>query len=334
MTRKDPLKFLDAAYSFEPNEDSWLKGMVDAALPYQLGGGVAAYVSEFGKENRVRAFAASELHFPRAAIEHIAAVVDNALYRRIHAPFPTSFSHETWPRAAKDLGVSLEDTLARMNGMSAPAAWAFSGGDASRETTLVVFHCKQADAPSARDRHVMDCFAAHLNSALRLRSVLKKAPVAGDDHIDAVLDPNGKMLHARKSATQNHPSLIEAVKKHESAKLRDATPEERVDLWRALVEGQWSILEQIDRDGKRMLLACANAPRTVKIRALTRQERAVAEYASLGHTHKYIAYELGIAVSTVSTHLKSAMRKLGLRSRTDLVRLFAAHVSRASKESS
>lgn len=47
---------------------------------------------------------------------------------------------------------------------------------------------------------------------------------------------------------------------------------------------------------------------------------------SLGHTHKFIAYELGIAVSTVGAHLQSALRKLGLRSRADLVKLFAARL--------
>jgi DNA-binding CsgD family transcriptional regulator len=324
MTRKDPLEFLGAAYSFEPDEDAWLQGMCDAALPYQLGGGVAAYVSEFAPTNRVRAFASSEMQLPRAAAEQMASLVDNAYYRRIHAPFAASDSQEVWPRAAKDLGLSFEDIARSMHGRMPPAAWAFCGGDASHETALVVFHCKPGDAFATRDVHIMDCFAAHLNSALRLRSMLKKAPVADDDAVDAVLDPNGKMLHARKSATQNRPSLIDAVRKLERAKLRNATPEERVDLWRALVEGKWSILEQVDRDGKRMLLACANEPRTVRIRALSRPERAVAEYVSLGHRHKHIAYELGIAVSTVGAHLQSVLRKLGLRSRADLVKLFAA----------
>jgi DNA-binding CsgD family transcriptional regulator len=49
----------------------------------------------------------------------------------------------------------------------------------------------------------------------------------------------------------------------------------------------------------------------------------VVSYAVLGHSLKYIAYELGLAISTVSGNLGTAMRKLGVASRAELVRLFA-----------
>lgn len=48
----------------------------------------------------------------------------------------------------------------------------------------------------------------------------------------------------------------------------------------------------------------------------------MASLAAVGHGLKVIAYDLGLDVSTVSLHLKSAMRKLGVRSRVDLVRVF------------
>jgi len=38
------------------------------------------------------------------------------------------------------------------------------------------------------------------------------------------------------------------------------------------------------------------------------------------HSHKYIAYELGVTVSSVVRRLKSAMLKLGVATRHDLLR--------------
>jgi DNA-binding NarL/FixJ family response regulator len=58
-------------------------------------------------------------------------------------------------------------------------------------------------------------------------------------------------------------------------------------------------------------------------RALTERERVIAHLAALGKTNKLIAYELGLSPSTVATHLATALRKLGLRSRTQLVATLA-----------
>jgi DNA-binding NarL/FixJ family response regulator len=58
-------------------------------------------------------------------------------------------------------------------------------------------------------------------------------------------------------------------------------------------------------------------------RALTKRERDVLQFAARGLPSKLIAYGLGIAESTVSTHLESATAKLGLLSRIELVRLAA-----------
>lgn len=47
-------------------------------------------------------------------------------------------------------------------------------------------------------------------------------------------------------------------------------------------------------------------------RALTRREQQVLAYAEIGHSNKLIAYSLGVAISTVSTLLARARRKLRL----------------------
>ena len=117
--------------------------------------------------------------------------------------------------------------------------------------------------------------------------------------------------------------LIDAVRRSERAKLRAASEDERLEVWTALFEGRWSVLEKEDRDGKRMLLAYRNDPRTSQLRVLDERERAVVAYAALGHSFKYIAYELGIAISTASDTLQAALAKLGLASRAELIALLS-----------
>ena len=95
-------------------------------------------------------------------------------------------------------------------------------------------------------------------------------------------------------------------------------------LWHELQTGSWSVIDQVDRDQRRFLLARENAPPTRDARAMTARERQVVEYASLGNSNKVIAYELGISASTVSTHLSHAAAKLGLRSRSAIIQTYAA----------
>ena len=104
-------------------------------------------------------------------------------------------------------------------------------------------------------------------------------------------------------------------------RMRRTDPEDALLHWRALVEGRWSLVEQIDRDGKRLLLARKNPSELPEPSTLTLIEQQVAGYAALGHTNKYIGYEVGIAPSTVTKHLQLAMRKLRFRSRAELIRV-------------
>lgn len=66
--------------------------------------------------------------------------------------------------------------------------------------------------------------------------------------------------------------------------------------------------------------------------ALSPRERQVAELAATGRTNREIARELYVEADTVNKHLRSAMRKLGVRSRTALAHRLA--VSAISDEGS
>jgi DNA-binding CsgD family transcriptional regulator len=315
---------MDAAYSFVRDEEVWLQKVVEVLRPYGLGGGIVAYTNVLGEKIAVRSVV-NETPLPSEALKLIVDQLPAPFFRRIHSPMPLAFSLELYPEVAATLGLGGQEIPYMVTAQLPPAAWAIAGGDRDVESALVAFHCEADQAHSPRDRQVLDCFAAHLGSALRLRSMLGARPTGDSAAVEAVFGSDGKLLDARGLAAgvEERATLVDAVRRSERAKLRAATEEERLDVWTALLEGRWSIVENEERDGKRTLLACRNDPRVTSFRTLSDRERAVVSYAVLGHSLKYIAYELGLAISTVSGNLGTAMRKLGVASRAELVRLFA-----------
>ncbi|MGN6376806.1 MAG: response regulator transcription factor [Sphingomonas sp.] len=68
----------------------------------------------------------------------------------------------------------------------------------------------------------------------------------------------------------------------------------------------------------------------VRIGALTARESDVLRELARGHPNKTIAYDLGISPRTVEVHRANVMRKLGVRSLSDALRIaFAARLGEA-----
>ena len=70
--------------------------------------------------------------------------------------------------------------------------------------------------------------------------------------------------------------------------------------------------------------ACQDAPATKERAALSMRERQVASLAALGRSNKLIAYELGLAHSTIRVLVARACVKLDVSSRRALVARLAA----------
>jgi DNA-binding CsgD family transcriptional regulator len=171
---------------------------------------------------------------------------------------------------------------------------------------------------------------AHLCAAIRLRRRAAIEPPRPDGlapDVEAVLDPAGKVHDARGGAESRdaRTSLGAIVRRVERARgrLRHADPEEALDIWLALFDGRWSVVEHVESDGRRYLLARRNAPGARDPMAVTQGERDVLACIARGHSNKYTAYLLGLATSTVSTRLESALRKLGLSSRREAIKMLA-----------
>ena len=176
-------------------------------------------------------------------------------------------------------------------------------------------------APSKRERKIWGLLAAHITAGYRLRRELSEG--IDLDEAGAVLDPDGRCQHAggELETAPARAALRRAAVAIDRARgpLRRDDPIESVEIWRGLLDGRWSLVDRFDTDGRRFIVALENAPHTADPRMLTERERQVAGYVALGHSDKEVAYALGLSNNTVATHVASAKRKLGARTRIGLI---------------
>lgn len=188
-----------------------------------------------------------------------------------------------------------------------------------RGVVLVANRTSQVAARIPRRRLLAE-LAAHLAAASRLR---RRRPRGVSTTVDAegVLSPEGRVLHAEGPAREARAleALRRAAARHERA-AKAATDAEALALWGALQAGRWTVVERRESDGRRLLIARENRATPVATRsALTLRERQVLGELACGLSNKEIGYRLGLAASTVSSHLHTAAAKLGIAARAPLL---------------
>jgi DNA-binding CsgD family transcriptional regulator len=92
-------------------------------------------------------------------------------------------------------------------------------------------------------------------------------------------------------------------------------------VWQQLSRGEWVILDCLDAvSGLRLvLLRLKSRAATRPWHRLSERENAVVSAIAAGRSNREIASALGVSVSTVAGHLRSARRKLGGARRLDVV---------------
>lgn len=90
-----------------------------------------------------------------------------------------------------------------------------------------------------------------------------------------------------------------------------------VQALRGVLAGEWLVTDYFESAHRRLLIAQRCRPGDV--RALGARERQVLALVLQGHSNKFVALELGLAPSTVATHLRRAMIKLHVDSREALI---------------
>ncbi|MBW2210934.1 MAG: helix-turn-helix transcriptional regulator [Deltaproteobacteria bacterium] len=324
------IDFTEAVYDLELSNEDWLPTVLKRGLPVlEHGLGVAGI--EYGRPPDGGPVRLLRIHvasgpedFPEL---HSAAIADTPLEMIREQARPgqattMSMSTRSHPEAlelytshvsyCKDvLGITTVDCKGAGAAIVAP------------------LHEKTILTGRAAERWQM--LAAHLDAGHRLRQALSAHEADHEPCTDlpfdgeAIFDANGLRL---AEAVGQAKERTAATKLREGAvaldrargKLRETDPEKALKTWKALVWGRWSLVDWFDTDGRRFVLAIPNPPHVTDPRGLTERENQVVGYAMLGDTNKIIAYRLGLSTSRVSLLLRSAMKKLGFRTRAHLVR--------------
>jgi DNA-binding CsgD family transcriptional regulator len=159
---------------------------------------------------------------------------------------------------------------------------------------------------------------------------------AGRD--EAIFSPDGRAHHAEGAAQR--PDALASLRRAvvEVERVRGPERGRPIDYclgaWQGLVQARWSLVDRFESDGKRYVVARENEPQPRGLGGLSMRERQVVAYAALGHDNKVIAYDLGIAHSTVRVLLSRAASKLGVSSRQDLIHAYRSSQSTAPSSES
>ncbi|MBX3270523.1 MAG: helix-turn-helix transcriptional regulator [Sandaracinaceae bacterium] len=351
---KTVVPVLEAAYRTELDSDAWIRAIVVALAPLiDAGVGVQGFEVRFEPGRSALgapALAGGTDAWQRQWIENwwepLIAAVDPETLRSMLAFGAVSSAQQLWDASARGLP-TLDAHLDALAG----AGWAAGLGRPGQTGRLfyvdslnlcaldhddagvaIVANREEVLAPTAvrAARRRFAPVAAHLAAALRARGKLGLRAPRPDDG-EAIFAPDGKLLHAEPAAqaAEDRASLAVAVRDldraRSSSRLDDA---EALALWRCLVDGRWTLLDQFDSDGRRFVVALPNAPGSTAPAFSRREAQILAELAR-GRSNKEIAYALGLSASTVATVVARAARKLGVESRVELVRCARALERRA-----
>lgn len=323
--RANPIDVIEAAYDLQTDDRTWLRQVATAIGPLIEGGlGVWAYyydtelpATRWLDEVVMLGARRSEIQ----AAKRMASSNDG-IVEKTHAVVEPLQSSLEAARAARASEAAQDRYRAFLDSIGACDYFAFRTVEAGGKGAAFAAAQRGPWSPDRRTRQLWARVASHVAAARRLRAALAAAP---EREIAAVLTPSGRIAHVERAAVTARDSLRDAVLAQERARsaLRRRDPEEAARCWRALVSGEWSIVERFERGGQRYLVAHSNPPDAKGLRGLSARECTIVRLAGLGKANKLIAYELGLSESGVSSHLHAAMRKLGIATRSELILLVA-----------
>ncbi len=321
----NPIDVIEAAYDLDADDREWLRNLATTVRPFIDGGrGMLAYTYDLSRpleelHREAQFFDMNSNDLPDTS----AWVGDNpALVREVHASTGLLGMLELTKRAGiKDLRASMPKLLSSFERLGIADMVALQSIEPGGVGVVMSAGQAQPRAFDARTRRLWSRVVVHIGAGRRLRAAIKNHAAAEE----AILTPSGKLEHAEgegKDASVR-TALRDAVARVERArgKQRRSEPEQATDAWTALVAGRWSLVDRFERDGRRYIVARRNEHSLPDPRALTQRERAIVHLVALGKPNKLIGYELGLAESTIGSHLSQAMRKLGVQTRVDLITL-------------
>ena len=321
------IDFTEAAYDLKLEPDEWLRKLLDAGAPV-IDHGLGLFAVTCMRPPQGASFTIDQLH-ARSAPDDLAERV-----MRLQSEIPPDL---LWllsrPAMPKTLSEAAENDLEALNLILrhfdfAKDGLGMSAFDPNGRGVYLIAPLPKVTTLTEKARERWQMLAAHFGAGYRLRRALRKGgPEAATDlplGAEAVIDPTSfRVTDAQGQAKSGDAleALREAAAQVDRARgrMRESDPEQALELWKALVRGRWSTVDWFDSDGRRFVLGLPNAPNVTDPRGLTDREMQVVAYVLFGQTNKLIAYNLGLSKGRVSTLLRSAMRKIGVQTRSQLI---------------
>lgn len=321
------IDFAEAAYDLESEPDEWLRKLLEAGAPaIDHGLGVLAITCKRPPQGaRLIIDQLDAVSAPEDLAERVMR-----LQREIAPSLLWLLSRPTMPKtmseAAGDDLQALRLIMAHFD--FAKDGLGMSAFDPNGRGVFLIAPLPKVTTLSDHSREHWQMLAAHFGAGYRLRRAL--SDVAREPKTDlpcgaeAVIDPNNFQVtdaqgsaksRAAVSALRNAALQVDRAR----GQMRKSDPEKALELWKALVRGRWSTVDWFDSDGRRFVLGLPNAPRVSDPRGLTEREMQVVSCALNGQPNKLIGYNLGLSAGRVSTLMRSAMRKNGVRTRAQLI---------------
>jgi DNA-binding CsgD family transcriptional regulator len=331
--KADGISIVEAAYDYASDTQAWLDGLLEHAAP-KLDRGFGVLVSTYAPGRGPEDMAFGMRGVRRGVIDASMAMAaaNTDIFHKIFSPTAPSLApHNTASATAgltKEQARSWPGYVEYLHPLGIRDLVGVMARDVSGHAVFLTAPIPDVRRPTRIERATWSRIAAHISAGARVRRAVQKL-VTGDiaEGADAVLSSSGSLVHCEKSAQSgdDRDALRRAAKAIDRARSKArANEDEALDLWQGLVAGRWSLIEQFDSDGRRFMVARRNDPQVTDPRALNLRERQVLAYVAMGYPSKLIAYSLGVSPPSVSTARRTAMRKLGLRTTADVVRLFAS----------
>lgn len=327
----EAIDLIEVAYDLHKSDPDWFSGLMDTAAPmidHGLGTFGFAFVRPEGGGGRDAVIQDMQLRsLPADFPERLAAASQALSPEFVRAVTPPGYAG-TWSEIARDHPEEFHALLEKLGYVDLFGITAIDPNGIGVDISAPLPEAMQL---SAKSRERWQMLGAHIASAYRLRSALIRSEDDVDDDArelpfgaEAVLDANDlRIIDAIGPVRKRNAEevLRRAARRVDQArgKLRKDDPRKALATWKALVCGRWSLVDWFDSDGRRFVLARPNPPKVFDPRGLNYQECQVVTYVLLGDTNKLIAYRLGLSQGRVSVLLKSAMHKLGARSKAQLV---------------
>ena len=283
MSRKaDLVDVVEASYRLDCDDDTWLDAVVSASQPYfDRGKGVYGFRFDASDPRAFRmwgmAMPDDPLVAPDLVVKWHELIGPELVWRMYSASKPYALISDR-------LGLGAEID-------SHPAMQAFCAGlgvvdqltlravDPSYRGVTVCTPVANHVSPESKEAGRWTRIAAHVAAGHRLRERLRAeeggepADVDVTKTADAILDPDGRCLHAEReakdaAAREAFRTGARAMDRARSS-LRRESPDEAIEIWRGLIEGTWSMVDHFESDGRRLLVARRNDPDAVDPKGLT-----------------------------------------------------------------